>query len=366
MSGTVMPAPKLQFFDNNGAVLAGGKLYSFASGTTTPQATYSDADLAVGHENANPVVLDSAGRATVFLSPTTYKFVLKTSADATVWTVDGVAAVPPFNVNLDVEATAGEAISANEVVYLSDGSVGTAGRWYKTDADAVATSTGAQMIAVAPAAIASGAAGSVRLQGRVTDLSGLTAGTVYYISGTAGALTATAPSNARVVGVADSTTSLIIGSGVTQSNSVRRLYLKSSATGNSGAGEDTLGEYPVAANTLANDGQTLAVLAYGTTAATNVAKVIKAYFGAGVLTAYSDTNSSAGEWILTFFVMRLGASSQQLLLSGVGNGGALAMTAHDAGTASETLSGAVTLKVTGTATNDNDIVLKGLIINLIP
>ena len=30
-----------QFFDNNGAPLTGGKLYTYAAGTTTPQATYT-------------------------------------------------------------------------------------------------------------------------------------------------------------------------------------------------------------------------------------------------------------------------------------------------------------------------------------
>ena len=30
-----------QFFDNSGAPLTGGKLYSYAAGTTTPQATYT-------------------------------------------------------------------------------------------------------------------------------------------------------------------------------------------------------------------------------------------------------------------------------------------------------------------------------------
>jgi hypothetical protein len=43
--------------------------------------------------------------------------------------------------------------------------------------------------------------------GYVSGLSGLTAGTRYYISGTAGALTTTAPTNAKAVFIADSTTS---------------------------------------------------------------------------------------------------------------------------------------------------------------
>lgn len=83
------PMGKVQFLDGNGNPLNGGKLYTYTAGTTTPTATYSDT---AGTANANPVILDSAGRATVFLSSaTTYKFVLKTSADVTQWTMDYIS-----------------------------------------------------------------------------------------------------------------------------------------------------------------------------------------------------------------------------------------------------------------------------------
>ena len=87
--GTVMPVPRIQFLDNSGNPLSGGKLYSYASGTTTPQSTYTTNDLSVA--NANPVILDSAGRATVFLSATlSYKFTLTNSVNDAVWSVDGI------------------------------------------------------------------------------------------------------------------------------------------------------------------------------------------------------------------------------------------------------------------------------------
>jgi hypothetical protein len=45
--------------------------------------------------NTNPIILDSAGRTPsgFFLSAASYKFVLKTSADVTVWTADNIASV---------------------------------------------------------------------------------------------------------------------------------------------------------------------------------------------------------------------------------------------------------------------------------
>lgn len=82
--------PVPQFLSDNVTALAGGKLYFYESGTTTPQDTYSDAALTT--PNANPVVLDAAGRApNIFGSyEDTYRVVLKTSADVTVWTKDNV------------------------------------------------------------------------------------------------------------------------------------------------------------------------------------------------------------------------------------------------------------------------------------
>ncbi len=77
-----------QFLDNSGLPVPGCKLYTYSAGTTTPLATYSDS---AGTPNANQVVCDSAGRATVYLFNVSYKFVLKTSADVTLWTRDNVA-----------------------------------------------------------------------------------------------------------------------------------------------------------------------------------------------------------------------------------------------------------------------------------
>jgi hypothetical protein len=83
--------PKLQFFDNNGNPLVGGKLYSYAAGTVTPLATYTDAG--GGTPNANPVILNSRGEASVWLGTASYKFKLTTSTDVDIWTVDNIAAI---------------------------------------------------------------------------------------------------------------------------------------------------------------------------------------------------------------------------------------------------------------------------------
>jgi hypothetical protein len=86
MVATISPEPRLQFFANDGSFLVGGKLYTYAAGTTTPLATYTTSTGLIA--NTNPVILDSRGEASVWLTSAKYKFVLKTAADVEVWTQD--------------------------------------------------------------------------------------------------------------------------------------------------------------------------------------------------------------------------------------------------------------------------------------
>jgi hypothetical protein len=97
----VMPAPKFFAVNASGTPYAGGFLYFFASGTTTPLDTYSDA---TGTPNAHPVVLDSAGRATVFLAPAAYAVELQDSNHVQIWTVDPVTGYSPPEYGFNVQS----------------------------------------------------------------------------------------------------------------------------------------------------------------------------------------------------------------------------------------------------------------------
>lgn len=89
MPGSPFVSPRVQFFTAAGAVLAAGTVDVYVPGTTTRRDSFSDYNIAT--PNANPVVLDSAGRAVIYLNPElSYKFVVKDSSGSTIYTEDNV------------------------------------------------------------------------------------------------------------------------------------------------------------------------------------------------------------------------------------------------------------------------------------
>jgi hypothetical protein len=81
-----------QFFTNTGAVLTGGKLYTYAAGTTTPLTSYTTS--AGNVARTNPIVMDAAGRVPdggeIWITSAAYKFVLRDSADVLIATYDNI------------------------------------------------------------------------------------------------------------------------------------------------------------------------------------------------------------------------------------------------------------------------------------
>lgn len=78
MGGFLIPIG-IQHFDDNGDPLNGGLLYSFAAGTSTPLAIYSDQALTT--PMSNPFALSASGRIVAYIQDgIAYKFTLKTSA----------------------------------------------------------------------------------------------------------------------------------------------------------------------------------------------------------------------------------------------------------------------------------------------
>ena len=86
----ITPIPKTQFIGADGVPLVGGKVYTYAAGTTTPQVTYTDSSGSTA--NSNPIILDSRGEANIWLGEATYKFRLLDANNVEIWTVDYISA----------------------------------------------------------------------------------------------------------------------------------------------------------------------------------------------------------------------------------------------------------------------------------
>jgi len=82
-----------QFFDDGGNPLAGGKIFTYTAGTTTPQVTYTTAAGNIAH--SNPIVLDASGRVNeIWLTAgVTYKFVIEDSVGNLIGTFDNIVGV---------------------------------------------------------------------------------------------------------------------------------------------------------------------------------------------------------------------------------------------------------------------------------
>ena len=107
-----------QFFTNSGTPLTGGKIFTYAAGTTTPQATYTSSQGNVPW--TNPIVLDAAGRVPsggeIWLTDgLTYKFLLKDANDVLIATYDNISGINSnfiafTNQQEIVTATAGQTV----------------------------------------------------------------------------------------------------------------------------------------------------------------------------------------------------------------------------------------------------------------
>lgn len=73
--------------DNNGEPLAAGKVYTYTAGTTNPVSLFTAADKSTSA--TNPLILDAYGKAQVWADGR-YKFVVKTAADVTLYTLDNL------------------------------------------------------------------------------------------------------------------------------------------------------------------------------------------------------------------------------------------------------------------------------------
>jgi microcystin-dependent protein len=117
-----------QFFTITGLPLAGGYLYTYQAGSTTPVNTYTDNGGTIA--NTNPIQLGTDGRppAEIWLTyGVNYKFVLADSTNAVIQTYDNLYGI------IGVQATSGATIPAG-LISMWSGSIGSIpSGWYLCD-----------------------------------------------------------------------------------------------------------------------------------------------------------------------------------------------------------------------------------------
>jgi hypothetical protein len=181
------------------------------------------------------------------------------------------------------------------------------------------------------------------------------AGTAYPIT-TSGAvaLTGTVTSSTLALKAGNSTGNIAKAGG--------SISVNTSTVGNVGVGEDDLMTYAIPASTLNTNNDRVRFRAVGTIANSINAKRLRLKYGG---TTVLDTGaagfpiSAAIQWVLEGEIIRTGSATQKCSANLSTNNASLASYVGYS-TAAETLSDAVTLKLTGEATDNNDVVQESM------
>ena len=123
MTAALIPTPVMQFLDADGNPLVGGKVYTYAAGTSTPLATFTDYGGAT--PNANPVILNSRGEASIWFGTAAYKLELYTAATVLIWTADNVSASTPVVYGTGVAAALAINVGTAGSIVVNGGVLGT-------------------------------------------------------------------------------------------------------------------------------------------------------------------------------------------------------------------------------------------------
>lgn len=141
------------------------------------------------------------------------------------------------------------------------------------------------------------------------------------------------------------------------------LNVDVAAVGNITTGTDTLITYTLPANVLNANGRTLRITAWGTTANTAAAKQLVMVFGSQTIMTQALSVNLAGTWRIIAYVVRTGAATQDIFAELFQLSTVIDKHTITAGTQDDTAT--ITIMCTGAATNTDDIVQQGLIVEIL-
>lgn len=295
--------PKQRFVDANGNALNGGKLFTYAAGTTNKQATYTDS---TGNTaNANPIILNSRGECDLWLDQTlAYKFTLSPSTDTdpptnAIWTVDQVQPVSTFDqVQEFTPNVIGTVAGTNTITGVMTPTLG--------------DYAGTEVFQLTPANNNTGAT--------TLNIDGLGAKNVFLggLACSGGELLAGVPVLLAYDGtqfniISGVGTNLGTGTGKMTSIGVLSNQINTAGVGNGAdATDDTLFTYSLPLNSLSANGKAVKCKAWGTLAANGNTKTITPWF-AGVSLLASGITTNNGQWVCEWEVVRVDSTHVMII-----------------------------------------------------
>lgn len=155
-----------------------------------------------------------------------------------------------------------------------------------------------------------------------------------------------------------------MGAGTGRAPLVGKANVNTTGVGNVGIGEDDLITYAMPASSLNASGKGVEIQAWGTAANNANVKTLKLYFGTQVILTNSITASQVGTWNIIARVFSTGTDTQDWSAAFT-NAGTTSTIDNEVGTSIQDDGAAITIKCTGEATADNDIVQDGLLVKYI-
>jgi len=146
-------------------------------------------------DSASPIAYDGLPNLTSGEQIATVQYVLNVVTGGTV----------NFDKQIISGQIAGEALALNDVVYLKEADA----KWYKADADIIATFNQAELAITKTVASTSGDIVQIQISGPVAGFTGLTPGSKYYLSNTSGLISTSSGTYSSFIGWALSSTTLI-------------------------------------------------------------------------------------------------------------------------------------------------------------
>lgn len=153
--------------------------------------------------------------------------------------------------------------------------------------------------------------------------------------------------------------------GAKQYNLGGTLTVNTTAVGNVGTGEDNLITYDLPDNTISETGDRLVIKAFGTFAANANNKTVKLYLGSTVLATTGAIAANDKDWCIECEIIRTAAATQECIAK-IYTDTSLVGELSNYVSGTEDFTTDLTIKCTGEATSDDDIIQKGLTINLFP